>query len=74
MSKKTGEQKLFIAVITRALEDLKLDNDKKNSFHFESALSWVKNGRVETFQYICELAGFNPKFIQDRILQQIKKI
>ena len=70
---KEPEQKLWNSVLLIAAcdalrfkgDDIYLNNDTG------AARNWFKNDGVD-FRNVCELAGYNPKYVRKKMLKKIK--
>ena len=70
--KKHGIDELWIAVLSRAVEDaLKVDEYDYDLVR-RSARYWFRSYSVD-FRLVCELAGRNPRYVHETMLQQIGK-
>ena len=63
---KEPEQKLWIAVLAKALDDAFYSADERAALE---ALSWIKHG--SDFNYVCGLAGRDPNYVKKRMLNKV---
>ena len=62
------EQKLWRAVLDQAFQDAwGPDRYEKTKEDKEEALSFLKDMRNESFQFVCESAGFDPDFVKRKV-------
>ena len=67
--KKEPEQNLWIAVIAKALDDALYQNDLREA---QIGMAWVQ-GRSNNFKFVCHLAGYDWKYVYDKVIKQIDK-
>ena len=65
--KKEPEQNLWIAVIAKALDDALYQNDLREA---QIGMAWVQ-GRSENFKYVCQLAGYDWRYVYDKVIKKI---
>ena len=65
--KKEPEQNLWIAVIAKALDDALYQNDLREA---QIAIVWVQ-GCSKNFKYVCHLAGYDWKYVYDKVIKKI---
>lgn len=66
-----AERQLWGAVIWRAVSDAVWPGvGAEARFHRDQAREWFRFGGKD-FRLVCELAGFDPDFIRDRVLPMI---
>ena len=61
---------LWAAVLVRAIDDLDLDQSKKDVRIYESAVRWFNNARntdIGSFIWVCEILGHDPDKTRDKI-------
>ena len=63
---KEPEQKLWIAVLAKAVDDAFYSADERAAVE---ALSWIKHG--SDFNYVCRLAGRDPDYVRQRMLNKV---
>ena len=63
---KIPEQKLWIAVLSKAFEDAFKSTDTRAALE---ALSWISHGT--DFNYVCGLAGRNPEYVRKKMLNKV---
>ncbi|MBF0096791.1 MAG: hypothetical protein HQM04_09790 [Magnetococcales bacterium] len=61
------ERKLWIAVLTTAINDALFGEDPLTR---QTARRWFLHGG-RSFDFVCELANFEPEFVRNKILQAI---
>lgn len=66
----SGEEKLWRAVIARALADAYQLNCQASDYDRSMALSWLRRGNAH-FRLVCALAGYDPGYVL-RIAEKIK--
>ena len=71
-SKKHGVDELWIAVLTRAVEDALRTSEYDQDLIRHSARYWFRSYSTN-FRLICELAGRNPRYVREKMLKQIRK-
>ena len=64
---KEPEEYLWIAVLTRAVQDVFVTSDWQAT---QSAIAWFK-GRSRDFKLVCEFAGRNPQYVYSKIISKI---
>ena len=67
--KKEPEQKLWIAVVAKALDDALYQNDLNPA---REAISWVKSCG-HNFKYVCHLAGYNWQYVYEKVIKKVEK-
>ena len=67
--KKEPEHNLWIAVIAKALDDALYQNDLREA---QIGIAWVQ-GRSKNFKFVCHLAGYDWKYVYDKVIKQIDK-
>lgn len=68
---KNNEARLFCAIIFQAIEDADYQGlDKKFLKYKLEAIDWLTKV-TDYFSLICEMAGFDPEYITDKIKQQM---
>ena len=67
--KKEPEQNLWIAVIAKALDDALYQNDLREA---QIAIVWVQ-GCSKNFKYVCHLAGYDWKYVYDKVIKKVNK-
>ena len=65
---KGPEESLWTAVLTRAVQDVFTTTDWHAT---HTAIAWFKN-KSKDFKDVCELAGRNPQYVQDKMLPKIQ--
>ena len=63
---KIPEQKLWIAVLSKAFEDAFKSTDTRAALE---ALSWIRHGT--DFNYVCHLAGRDGHYVKSRMLDKV---
>ena len=63
------EQYLWIAVLARAVHDAFAVSDYHEA---RQALAWLK-GNSDDFRLVCEMAGRNPRYVHDKLIQQLNE-
>ena len=63
---KEPEQKLWIAVLAKAIDDAFYSTDNRAALE---ALSWIRHGI--DFNYVCGLAGRNPEYVRKKMLNKV---
>ena len=63
---KEPEQKLWIAVLAKAVDDAFYCTDHNAAL---DALRWIKHGL--DFNYVCQLAGRDPNYVRRRMLDKV---
>jgi len=71
-SKKHGIDELWIAVLSRAVEDALRPGEYDQDLTRHSARYWFKSYSTD-FRLVCELAGRNPRYVREKMLKQIRK-
>ena len=62
------EQKLWRAVLDQAFQDAwGPDRYEKTKEDRQEALSFLRDPQNESFQFVCESAGFNPDFVKRKV-------
>ena len=64
---KTPEQELWISVLSKAAHDAIYTSDWLEA---RNAIAWFKSKSLD-FHEVCELAGFNPRYVYWRMLKPI---
>ena len=67
--KKEPEHNLWIAVIAKALDDALYQNDLREA---QIAIAWVQ-GRSNNFKFVCHLAGYDWKYVYDKVIKKVNK-
>ena len=67
--KKEPEQNLRIAVIAKALDDALYQNDLREA---QIGIAWVQ-GRSSNFKFVCHLAGYDWKYVYDKVIKKVDK-
>jgi len=67
--KKEPEQNLWIAVIAKALDDALYQNDLREA---QIGIAWVQ-GRSKNFKFVCHLAGYDWKYVYDKVIKKVNK-
>ena len=67
--KREPEQNLWIAVIAKALDDALYQNDLREA---QIAIVWVQ-GCSKNFKYVCHLAGYDWKYVYDKVIKKVNK-
>jgi len=70
--KKHGIDELWIAVLSRAVEDALRTGEYDQDLTRHSARYWFKSYSTD-FRLVCELAGRNPRYVREKMLKQIRK-
>ena len=65
--KKEPEHNLWIAVIAKALDDALYQNDLREA---QIGMAWVQ-GRSNNFKFVCHLAGYDWKYVYDKVIKKI---
>ena len=68
-ARKEPEQNLWIAVIAKALDDALYQNDLREA---QIAIAWVQ-GRSNNFKFVCHLAGYDWKYVYDKVIKKVNK-
>ena len=63
--KKEPEHKLWISVLTKAVEDAFQGDDFNEAL---KSITWIKHNGGD-FQEVCQMAGRSPGYVRERILQ-----
>ena len=71
-SKKHGVDELWIAVLARAVEDALKPGEYDQDLTRRSARHWFRSCSAD-FRLICELAGRNPRYVREKMLERIGK-
>ena len=66
---QTPEQYLWISVLSKAAHDAVFTSDWRES---KSAIAWFKGGGKD-FKSVCEMAGFDPAYVFERIKQSLQQ-
>jgi len=64
---KEPEHKLWISVLSRAVDDAFQGNDFGEAL---KAISWIKHDGGD-FKRVCQMAGRSPRYVRERILQTL---
>jgi len=64
---KEPEHKLWISVLSRAVDDAFQGNDFDEAL---KAISWIKHDGGD-FKKVCQMAGRSPQYVRERILQTL---
>ena len=67
--KKEPEHNLWIAVIAKALDDALYQNDLREA---QIGIAWVQ-GRSSNFKFVCHLAGYDWKYVYDKVIKKVDK-
>ena len=70
--RKHGIDELWIAVLARAVEDALKPGGYDHDLTRRSARYWFRSSNAD-FHLVCELAGRNPRYVHEKMLQQIGK-
>ena len=70
--RKRGSDELWIAVLSRAVEDALKVDEYGNDLDRRSARYWFRSYSVD-FRLVCELAGRNPRYVHEKMLERIGK-
>ena len=65
--KKEPEHNLQIALIAKALDDALYQNDLREA---QIGMAWVQ-GRSNNFKFVCHLAGYDWKYVYDKVIKKI---
>jgi hypothetical protein len=69
---KYGMDELWVAVLSRAVEDaLKVDEYDWDCVR-RTARQWFRSYTAD-FRLVCELAGRNPRYVREKMLKRIGK-
>ena len=68
--RKHGAEELWIAVLSRAVEDALKPDEHDRDLDRRAALYWFRS-YSEDFRLICELAGRNPRYVREKMLKRI---
>ena len=71
-SKKHGVDELWIAVLSRAVEDALEPGEYDQDLIRHSARYWFRSYNAD-FRLVCELAGRNPRYVREKMLERIRK-
>ena len=71
-SKKHGVDELWIAVLSRAVEDALRPGKYDQDCDRRISRQWFKSYSTD-FRLICELAGRNPHYVREKMLERIGK-
>ena len=71
-TRKHGVDELWIAVLARAAEDALKVDEYDNDLDRRAARHWFRSYSTN-FRLVCELAGRNPSYVHEKMLQQIGK-
>ena len=66
---KQPEQKLWIAVLAKALDDALYQNDLTPA---REAIGWVKSCS-KNFRFVCHLAGHDWQYVHKKIIDKVEK-
>ena len=64
---KEPEHKLWISVLSKAVDDAFQGNDFGEAL---KAISWIKHAGGD-FKKVCQMAGRSPEYVRERILQSL---
>ena len=64
---KEPEHKLWISVLTKAVDDAFQGNDFGEAL---KAINWIKHDGGD-FKSVCQMAGRSPQYVRERILQSL---
>ena len=64
---KEPEHRLWISVLTKAVDDAFQGNDFGEAL---KAISWIKHDGGD-FKNVCQMAGRSPQYVRERILQSL---
>ena len=64
---KEPEHKLWISVLTKAVDDAFQGNDFGEAL---KAINWIKHDGGD-FKNVCQMAGRSPEYVRERILQSL---
>ena len=64
---KEPEHKLWISVLSKAVEDAFQGNDFPEAL---KAISWIKRSGGD-FKNVCQMAGRSPEYVRETILQSL---
>ena len=70
--RKHGVDELWIAVLSRAVEDALKTDEYDHDLVRRSARYWFRSYSAD-FRLVCELAGRNPHYVREKMLKQIGK-
>ena len=56
-------------MIAKALDDALYQNDLREA---QIGMAWVQ-GRSNNFKFVCHLAGYDWKYVYDKVIKQIDK-
>ena len=66
---KDPEQKLWISVLGKAMEDALRGNDLREA---EYSMNWISNQSGD-FRLVCHLAGRNWRYVYESVIKRIKR-
>ena len=64
---KEPEQKLWISVLSKAVDDAFQGNDFGEAL---KSINWIKRAGGD-FKKVCQMAGRSPEYVRERILQTL---
>ena len=70
--RKHGVDELWIAVLSRAVEDALRPGEYDQDCDRRISRQWFKSYSTD-FRLICELAGRNPRYVREKMLERIGK-
>ena len=70
--RKRGADELWIAVLSRAVEDALKVDEYGSDLDRRAARHWFRSYSTD-FRLICELAGRNPLYVHEKMLKRIGK-
>ena len=69
-SRKQGVDELWIAVLSRAVEDALKGDEEDRDLDRRAARYWFRSYSVD-FRLVCELAGRNARYVREKMLKRI---
>ena len=71
-SSKHGADELWIAVLARAVEDALRPGEYDQDCDRRISRQWFSSSNAD-FRLVCELAGRNPRYVREKMLERIRK-
>jgi hypothetical protein len=70
--RKHGADELWVAVLARAVEDALRPEERDRDCDRRVSRQWFRSYSVD-FRLVCELAGRNPRYVREKMLERIGK-
>ena len=70
--RKHGADGLWIAVLARAVEDALRPGEYDQDCDRRISRQWFNSDNAD-FRLVCELAGRNPRYVREKMLERIRK-